>query len=113
MHGWHTVLESRHVMVCVHVMLPLHPGLHQTHTPGLRQAKHWWDKPPNGTGERGNHARTAAHHVCMGGGEEPRPARITTTSTHHHNNDSTHNHADSGIGNSALAAASAACAQQR
>ena len=32
MHGWHTVLESRHVMVWVHVMLPLHPGLHQTHT---------------------------------------------------------------------------------
>ena len=33
MHGWHTVLESRHVMVWVHVVLPLHLSLRQhTHS---------------------------------------------------------------------------------
>ena len=107
MHGWHIVLESRHVMAWVHVVLPLHLSLRQhTHSGTaagitlVRQAA-----------ERHRRARQPCTHgrtPCLQGRGRKAPA-----STHHHNNDSKHNHADSGIGNSALAAASAACAQQR
>ena len=89
MHGWHTVLESRHVMVWVHVVLPLHPSLRQTHTR---------DRGRHNLGETSRrkapvsaatmHSRPQTMSAMVGENSpgqhaSPQPARITTLTTAH------------------------------